>query len=47
MNVTGPYRWWVNIDLSEGFVPLGNKLLTEQMLTRTYGAVWRHKALSS
>ena len=42
MNVTGPYRWSVNIGSGNGLVPSGNNSLPEQMLTQIYVAIWRH-----
>ena len=40
MNVTGPYRWLVNIDLGNGLVPLDNKPLPEPVLMSQCFAKW-------
>ena len=47
INITGPYRWKVNIGPGNGSLPPGVKPLPEPMLTQIYitMAIWCHNSL--
>ena len=40
--IAGPHWWWVNIGSGNGWVPSGNKLLPEPVLTKTCLTLWHH-----
>ena len=42
VNAARPRWWLVNIGAGDGLVPLGNKPLSEPMLTQISVAIWRH-----
>ena len=37
-----PQEWFVNIGAGNGWVPPGNKPLSQPMLTKFYNAIWHH-----
>ena len=45
VDVTGPYRWYVNIGSGNGLLALDNKALPGLMLTKMCVAIWHNKAI--
>ena len=43
MKATGLNWWYVNVASCNGLVPLGNKPMSETMLTQTFVDVWRRR----